>query len=179
MAVKTVFLSSTARDLTQYRDAAYHCVRMEDFGARDWDADDFCRDKVGKCDLFVGIVGHLYGSCAEGSEQSYTEREYEAAIAAELPRLVFIATEDFPLPASLIEPDEVRARQRVFRERASQARIRDSFTSPDDLAQRVVQAIHNWEGEQRAARRRPGTARAEGLMPQPPQPHFAHPYPLQ
>ena len=48
MARKTVFLSSTGKDLTEYREAAYkaiegldgyHCVRMEDFGARDWDAD--------------------------------------------------------------------------------------------------------------------------------------------
>jgi hypothetical protein len=101
MATKTVFLSSTARDLTQYRDAAYqaiegldgyHCVRMEDFGARATRADDFCREKVAECDLFVGIVGHLYGSCPEGSDLSYTEQEYEAAIAEEVPRLMFIAT---------------------------------------------------------------------------------------
>lgn len=54
MSIKTVFLSSTSKDLTQYREAAYraierldgyHCVRMEDFGARNWRADAFCRAK--------------------------------------------------------------------------------------------------------------------------------------
>ena len=48
--MKKVFLSSTARDLTEYRDKVYqaidgldgfHCVRMEDFGARNARADEF------------------------------------------------------------------------------------------------------------------------------------------
>jgi len=188
MSIKTVFLSSTARDLAEYRQAVteaingldgYKCVRMEDFGARNWEADDFCRAKVAGCDLFVGVVGHLYGSCPEGSEHSYTEREYEAAIAAEMPRLMFIAPEDFPLPASLIEPDEKRAKQQAFRDRVNAERIRDEFTLPEDLARRVVQAIRNWEQEQAAVQRRPPAAYPEGVVPLPPQPYIAHPYPAQ
>ena len=67
----TVFLSSTSKDLEQCREAAfraiegllgYHCVRMEDFGSIDETPDDFCRTKVGECDLFVCIAGPLYGS---------------------------------------------------------------------------------------------------------------------
>ncbi len=45
---------------------------MEDFGARDWAADDFCRAKVKECDGFVGIVGHVFGSAPDGSNRSYT-----------------------------------------------------------------------------------------------------------
>jgi hypothetical protein len=95
MPIKTVFLSSTARDLAQYRDAAYqaiegldgyHCVRMEDFGARASMADEFCREKVAECELFVGIVGHLYGSCPEGSEQSYTESALEQSLPSPISR---------------------------------------------------------------------------------------------
>jgi hypothetical protein len=152
---------------------------MEDFGARDWDADDFCRTKVADCDLFVGIVGHLYGSCPEGSEQSYTEQEYEAAVAEEVPRLMFIATEDISLPMNLRESDEKWERQKAFRQRVSQALIRDTFSSPEGLARRVVQAVRNWEHGEATVRRRPGAERAEFVMPLPPQPYFAHPYPLQ
>jgi tetratricopeptide (TPR) repeat protein len=179
MSIKSVFLSSTTRDLIQYCEAVYRaveglggyrCVRLEDF-ARGWEADDFCRAKVAGCDLFVGVVGHLYGSCPEGSEQSYTEREYEAAIAAKMPRLMFIAPEDFPLPMQLREPDEKWHKQRAFRERVNRERIRDTFTSPEDLARQVVQAIRNLEQEQ--------AAWAEGVMPRPPQPYIAHPYPAQ
>ena len=189
MPIKTVFLSSTARDLRDYRDAAYqaieglggdyHCVRMENFGARNWQADDFCRAEVAKCDVLVGIVGHLHGRCPKGSEQSYTEREYEAAVAANVPRLMFLAPEDFSFPANLIEPDEKRQRQRAFRERVSRERIPDTFSSPADLAGGVVQAIRNWEREQVGRGRRPPAARVGDSMPVPPRPYFAHPYPLQ
>ena len=154
MATRTVFLSSTGRDLTVYRDAVYraiegldgyHCVRMEDFGARDWAAADFCRAKVAACDVFVGIVGHVYGSCPPRSEQSFTEREYDAAVSDSKPRLMFLAPEDFPLPANLVESDEKRAKQRQFRERVNQERVRDAFRSPEELARQVIQALRNWE----------------------------------
>ena len=185
--MKTAFLSSTAKDLAEYRNAAYkaieglddwHCRRMEDFGARDTMADEFCQEKVAECDVFVGIVGHCYGSSPKGSERSYTEQEYDAAIATDKPRLMFLAPEDFPLPASLIESDERRAKQRAFRDRVNAERIRDTFASPEDLAGRVRQAIYNWVQEQTTVEKRP-SARPEGLLPLPPQSYFAHPYALQ
>ncbi len=185
--MKTVFLSSTAKDLAEYRDAVYkaieglddlHCVRMEDFGARDAMADAFCQEKVAACDVFVGIVGQCYGSCPKGSEKSYTEQEYNAAIATDKPRLMFLAPEEFPLPAKLIETDEKRAKQRAFRDRVNAERIRDTFTSPEDLAGRVRQAIYNWVQEQATVEARP-SSRSEGIIPLPPQPYFAHPYALQ
>ena len=154
MPIKNVFLSSTARDLKEYREAAYkaiegldgyHCVRMEDFGARDYESDEFCCARVDECDLFVGIVGHLYGSCPTGSNQSYTEREYESAVEAGKPRLMFVAPRDFPVPADLIESDEKRKKQKAFRERVSKDRMRADFKSPDNLALRVAQAIPNKE----------------------------------
>jgi hypothetical protein len=47
-------LSSTSKDLGPYREAVYrmierlvyHCVRMEEIGAHDWSADEFCRAAV-------------------------------------------------------------------------------------------------------------------------------------
>jgi tetratricopeptide (TPR) repeat protein len=186
--MRTVFLSSTGRDLNAHREAVHRaieslddwkCVWMENFGARDWEADEFCRARVTECDVFVGILGHCYGSCPAGKEQSYTEREYDAAVAAKKPRLMFFAPEDFPLPAYLIEPDEKRQKQRAFRDQVSGERIRDTFSSPEDLAWRVVRAIHNWEQEHAAAQERPAAVPAGGLRPLPPQPYFAHPYPLQ
>ena len=185
--MKTAFLSSTAKDLAEYREAAYkaieglddwHCRRMEEFGARDAMADEFCQEKVAECDLFVGIVGHCYGSSPKGSEKSYTEQEYDAAIATEKPRLMFLAPEDFRLPVTMIEPDERRAKQRAFRDRVNAERIRDTFTSPENLAWKVVQAIRNLEHEQATLEERP-SARPDGVLPLPPQPYFAHPYALQ
>jgi len=178
MPIKKVFLSSTARDLKEYREAAYraiegldgyHCVRMEDFGARNWDADEFCRAKVEECDLFVGILGHLYGSCPEGSDQSYTEREYEVAFEAGKPMLMFVAPRDFPVPADLIESDEMRKKQKAFRERVSKDRMRADFKSPDNLALGVTQAIGNEDNKRPLTEKR--SSRVPFLAPPLPE-HF-------
>jgi formylglycine-generating enzyme required for sulfatase activity/energy-coupling factor transporter ATP-binding protein EcfA2 len=156
-AVRHVFLSSTARDLGPYRDAVYkaisgldgfHCVRMEDFGARDWAADDFCRTKVAECDVFVGLIGHLYGSSPPGSKTSYTEREYEAAEKKGLPLLLFLASEDLPIPPTLREKDVLWKRQQRFRTRVGKDRVVAFFNVPDALATKVITALHHLEPEQ-------------------------------
>lgn len=154
--VRRVFLSSTARDLGPHREAifkaisgldGFQCVRMEDFGARDWEADAFCRAKVGGCDVFLGLVGHLYGSSPEGGELSFTEREHDSAVEAGVPRLLFLASDDLPLPPSLREPDEKWQRQLRFRDRLRKERIVGFFDFPDRLATQVVAALRNLERE--------------------------------
>src|SRR5688572_13863100 len=155
MINQKVFLSSTARDLQAYRDAVdgairgldgYACLRMEyDFGARDANALDLCKQKVTESNILVLILGRLYGSCPPGGELSFTELEYVTARDANLPRLVFVAPDDFPVPDTLREPDQLHARQQAFRQRVSEERVREQFRSPDDLAIRVVKALRNWE----------------------------------
>jgi hypothetical protein len=154
MTIRKVFISSTAKDLAECRQAVYkviegldgyHAVRMEDFGARDVAARDFSLQKVAECDLFIGVLGHLYGSIPSGSQLSFTEQEYQAALETDRPRLMFVASQNLPLPASLREPDENHAKQQAFQERVLQEQIVDFFDNPEDLARRVVQAIHNWE----------------------------------
>ena len=155
----TIFLSSTTKDLAQCREAAYraitgldgyHCVRMEDFGSWDTAPDDFCRAKVAKCDLFVCIAGPLYGSRSPAG-QSYTEREFEAAVEHNKTCLVFLTAEDFPLAANLIESDEDRKCQLKFRERIADGRVIARFSTPDQASIKVVQAIRNWEASQAAS----------------------------
>lgn len=156
--MRKVFLSSTSIDLAEYRAAVtdaihglggdYHCIRMEDFGALTQQAEDFCPAKVRECHLFVGILGHLYGSCPEGSDKSYTEDEYDTAVQEGIPRLIFLASDEFRLLPGQIEPDWKRERQRAFRQRVSSAQIRTTFLTPAELASQVVSAIRNWEREQ-------------------------------
>ena len=149
-----VFLSSTARDLSEHRKAiiaairrldGYQCVCMEDFGARDWQADDFCRAKVAECHVFVGVLGHLYGSCPKGSQLSFTEREYDKAVETAKPRLMFLTADNFPMPANLREKEEEWHAQQTFRKRVSEERIRGTFLLPEEVALKVTQAIRNWE----------------------------------
>src|SRR5512133_3925144 len=105
MAIRKAFLSSTGKDLAEYRQAVFDaingldgwkCVRMEDFGARPRPIHEFDAAAVRKCDLFVGILGHRYGTILRGHKSSYTEQEYDTAVGLNLPRLMFIAPDDFP-----------------------------------------------------------------------------------
>jgi hypothetical protein len=153
----TVFLSSVARGLEEYREAAYraiegmdgyHCVRMEDFGARASTPYNVCLDRVRECDFFVAILGHNYGSNAPETGKSYSESEYDAAAKAGKQLLVFLAPEEFALPANLIEGDELREKQAKFRSRAKMNTV--AFldqAGPGSLGMRVVQAIHNCRTE--------------------------------
>lgn len=115
----------------------YHCVRMEDFGARDTQSEDLCRQKVAECDIFVGIVGQRYGTCPPESERSYTEIEYDTAVKENKVRLMFIAPEEFPLPANLIEAPEKRQRLDIFRRRVMSDRQVEFFESESTLALRA------------------------------------------
>ena len=173
-AVRKVFLSSTARDLGPYREAVsqaiarldgFQCVRMEDFGARDWEADGFCRARVAECDVFVALIGHLFGSSPPGLEVSFTEREHQAAIDSGVPRLLFLASDDLPLPASLREPDDLSRRQLDFRERIRQEKIVDLFDNPDRLEAAVVAALRNLEREIGPPETEPAVA-STGIAPE-------------
>lgn len=152
--MRRVFLSSTARDLQDYRNAVFdaiqkcdgwHVVRMEDFGARVDMTDEFCRAKVAECDLFVGIMAHYFGSSPKGSKKSYTQQEYDAAVETNRLRLMFVAPDDFKLPANLIENASKRKRQREFRKRVMAEQPCTFFSDPKDLATKVVTAIRNYE----------------------------------
>ncbi|MGA2136128.1 MAG: DUF4062 domain-containing protein, partial [Bryobacteraceae bacterium] len=157
MRVRRVFLSSTGADLKGYREAAYAAlqklddwkvVRMEDFGARDWDVDTFCREQVRSCNLFIGVIGHRFGEGPEDSETSFTQREYQAAVDAKVPRLLYLAPDDFAVPANLREPEWKLDAQDAFRKRLAECKdeiLSMGFTNPDNLATKIATAVYNWD----------------------------------
>ncbi|HEU0076782.1 MAG TPA: tetratricopeptide repeat protein, partial [Longimicrobiaceae bacterium] len=157
-----IFLSSTFRDLASYRAKVvdtvhgldyFRCEYMEVFGARNRTVEEFCRERIAQCDVFVGILGHVYGTCPSGSDRSYTEIEYEAAIETGIARLMFLASADASPSDPVSEPAEIEERQRAFRRRVSEGdRVCAVFRSPDDLARLVVQALHHWETGQYPSR---------------------------
>ena|SRR5271157_2505696 len=150
-----VFISSTSQDLSNYRrrvietiamQTGWTCVCMERFGAHDASPSELVAGLVEKSDVLVGIVGHFRGSCPPSEERSFTELEYEAAVNARIPRLVFLARDDFPVPADKIESDAKRSQQQEFRTKLKKGLICDTFEAdPLDLANRVLTALRNWE----------------------------------
>jgi hypothetical protein len=72
---------------------------MAYFTARDTKPADYCQGRVRGCDVYVGLIGLLYGSpLRDQPEVSYTELEFDTATEAGLPRLVFLLDEDAAVP---------------------------------------------------------------------------------
>jgi formylglycine-generating enzyme required for sulfatase activity len=132
---------------------------MEDFSSRDASSLDFCLAQVAACDIFVGLIGPLFGSSPPGRKASFTQLEYEAAHKAARPRLLFLTADDFPLPYNLHDGDDARRRQQRFRKRVGRERLATFFGhEKGDLASRVVEALinHTRERQRREAERVPG-----------------------
>ncbi len=149
-----VFLSSTSKDLVAFRQRAekainsldgFHCIAMENFGARDATAAEYCPDLVAECEVFVLVIGAMYGSSPSDSETSFTELEYIKAVELKKPRLVFVASDEFTLPRSLsdrqTDADKLKVEQ--FRQRLGSERIWGTFTTPEELAALISQGIPN------------------------------------
>lgn len=149
--MKTVFLSSTSKDLQAHRDdiceylhklVGIHCIRMEDFGAIDNSSINVCTEKVAECDLFIGILGNYYGNTYEG--KSYCEHEYETAVRSELYKLMFIESDDNTLD-DIEEPQDNKDSLIKFKEKVIKGTTYDTFNCSGDLTKKVLTAIFNWK----------------------------------
>ena len=109
-----VFLSSTFKDLEPYRAAVIKALRrvdgvevrcMEDFGARVGTPKEYCLREAHACDLYVGLIGVLYGFIPEGDAVSLTEQEYREAKEAGKDQLLFVAPETLPVSFALMRAD--------------------------------------------------------------------------
>ena len=143
----TIFLSSTYLEMRDYRDVArdavnqygHRCVRMEDFPAADRAIEDFCRQRVSECDLVILLLGKLYGTAIPGRDISYTEDEFDTAVAVGKPILVFEPTPHAPtdtaaaLASSGLDYDVQQRRQSEFAKKILRGRLPRLFTDVADL----------------------------------------------
>src|SRR5574341_1826302 len=116
-----VMISSTARDLPEYRQQAMDaCVRqgmfpimMEHLPAMDADAVSASLGMVDEAEIYLGIVARRYGYIPQGHAISITEIEYDHAVERGIPRLIFIMAEDYDYP----EPDEMPKKRQQLTDR--------------------------------------------------------------
>jgi CheY-like chemotaxis protein len=144
-----VFLSSTYEDLREHRAKAAQAierlgqqgVRMEVFGARPGDATDVCREEIEASDAFLGIYAHRYGHVPSGSSASITEQEFDFAQEQRKPTFCFLVDDEFPWSPKFIETEPGQSKLKLFKQRVSATFVRDTFTTPDDLAYKIASSL--------------------------------------
>lgn len=190
-----VIISSTARDLPEYRkqviDACHRAdmspEMMERLPALPVDAIRASLDLVDKADVYVGVFAHRYGYVPEGHDISITQMEYERAIERGIPRLIFIMHDEVPVAVGDID-FESKSKLDKLKERLKKEQVVAFFNNPDDLRGHVLQSLFTVQKQIDSARTdaadQPTAATlAHSLhyvseIPQPPEPYIAHPYTL-
>jgi len=142
-----VFLSSTYLDLIEYRIAVANALRsmdeevkhMEIFGARDEEPTKASLEELDACDCLVGIYAYRYGTIPTGSTLSVTEQEYLHAVENKIPVLAFVVDEKCSWLPKLIDDDKKAVNE--FKVKVSKEHTPEYFTSPDNLASKVVASV--------------------------------------
>jgi hypothetical protein len=148
------FISSTSKDLGDYRQAAFEvCTRlsivpigMEQFESMGAGATAGSRHKLDEADVYVGIIAHRYGFIEDGFERSVTELEFDHAGARGLDRLCFVAEEKAGLPHYPEDGDKLAA----FKARVDKL-VRNTFSTPWEFKYKLYDSLLKWLFRQRGA----------------------------
>ncbi len=143
---KTIFVSSTFRDLASHRKAVWGLLEefdvsvrgMEEFGARTETPLDTCIVEVEQSDIYVGIIAFRLGSLEEGTGKSYTQLEYERAQGLSKETLIYLIDEENArVPVKFIDRgvnlEKLEAFKRTLRDRHTV----DTFVSEEDLVEKL------------------------------------------
>ena len=151
-AQPTVYVSSTFIDLEGHRaalktaleKACYDVECMEKYTAFDQRPLDRCLADVAATDVYVLLIAHRYGyRPPENNPQrrSITQLEYEQASRHNKPRLVFTIHSDHDWKPKWIDSGEDGTDLAAFRAEVEASHGVGSFTTADQLASLVLQAL--------------------------------------
>ncbi|HEX7632655.1 MAG TPA: DUF4062 domain-containing protein [Lacunisphaera sp.] len=141
-----VFVSSTWLDLQPERRALMEAlnrmeemrfVGMEFFGNRPDDTHDASIDQVNLCEVFVGIIGHRYGS-------GITEAEYRRARELNLPCFVYFKREETARPELTDNDPALAAKLAAFKQDLLRGHTVKEFAGAEELAASATADLHNW-----------------------------------
>ena len=147
---KTVFVSSTSRDMQDQRAALKSLIEglgmtyvgMEDFVPSEATPAEYIRDRVDECDLYIGIIGKRYGHVEPGSGMSMTEIEYHQAVAGGKPLRIFVMDDAAEVPEDHRDTDpELLMKLDAFRSRVLAHHTCRMFSDIDDLTEKVKQSL--------------------------------------
>jgi hypothetical protein len=144
-----VFLSSTYVDLQVEREAVRDAVLrlqhqftgMEYFGSDPEKSLPASLSWLRWCAVYIGVIGHRYGSIDAMTGKSITRLEYEYAKAQGIPTLIYEKSEACPVePTSQFIDFDATAREKLreFKDLARSENVTQAFTSAADLAAKVT-----------------------------------------
>ena len=147
MSAFRIFIGSTFEDLQAYRAAVIHALHklevaitgMEYFGSQIDTPTEACLKAVVRCQAYIGIFAMRYGMIYPASDKSITQLEYEEAQRLGLPSLIYLLDEDRqPVLPKHVDRGEPASRLEVLKSLLKKHHVVSFFTTPDDLAKRVV-----------------------------------------
>lgn len=145
-----IFVGSTFDDLKDYRHAVRDALSqletivrgMEYFGSKPGSPIEECLAAVRTCKVYIGIFGMRYGSIPEDYDKSMTHLEYDEAQRSSLPSLIYIMDEETqPILPKYVETGPGADALRSLKEFLRKRHVVSTFTSPEDLARRVLHDI--------------------------------------
>lgn len=144
-----VFVSSTYTDLVDERREIIQALLemeclpagMEMFPAADEDAWTLIQSVIDDSDYYVVVVGGRYGS-VNATGISYTEMEYDYAVAQKKPVFGFVHDNPGKIIADKVDLDpDSRAKLDAFREKVQLKHVK-YYNSPEDLGSKVSRALN-------------------------------------
>jgi hypothetical protein len=119
---------------------------MEHFAAQDIPPLDVCLAEVDDCDVYVGVIGGLYGSCPHGRVIGYTELESVRATQSAKYQIWLVLDADADVKPNHIEQDPNKlARLQRFRARIERDHTVQTFKDPNEVAWKVLAALRVFE----------------------------------
>jgi ribosomal protein L40E len=143
-----VFVSSTYEDLKEERFQVLKalleldCIPcgMEYFPAASEDQWTYIRELIAECDYYLLIIGGRYGSTDEDGV-SYTEKEYDFAVAQGIPTIAFIHGDPASRLARQVEAtEEGREKLRAFTDKVRR-KLCKHWNTPGELEAVVSRGI--------------------------------------
>lgn len=115
---------------------------MEIFGARTAEPIQTCIEEVKKSKIFIGILGMRHGSIDRESGKSFVQIEYETAVTEKIDTLMYIIDEEKSLiPPIYVDKNENAKKLEDFKEHLRKNHTVETFSSPDDLANKIERDI--------------------------------------
>jgi NTP-dependent ternary conflict system VMAP-like protein/uncharacterized protein DUF4062 len=144
------FISSVVDGMEAYRTAADRAVvqagfypkAMEHDPAASSDAVEYSLRLADRADIYIGIFAHRYGHCAADRQESISVLEYRRAVSRGIPICIFLMDEAHGFPPIHMETDIAkREKLNQFKAELRSKHVCKAFTTPEDLYQKVFEAL--------------------------------------